>query len=67
MGLVQIGLLRLCIGMDFRLSFGLEVICRHMSYCQKLCMGWSGGGLILAFSVHEFDAANNLGEVIFSI
>ena len=45
----------------------IETCLSVQSYCQKLCMGWSGGGLILAFSVHEFDAANNLGEVIFSI
>jgi len=34
------------------------------SYCQKLCMDWSCGGAILAFSIHEFDAANDLGELI---
>ncbi len=34
------------------------------SYCQKLCMGLSCGGAILAFSVDEFDAANDLGELI---
>ena len=35
-----------------------------MSYCQKLCMGLSCGGAILAFSIHEFDASNDLGELI---
>ena len=35
-----------------------------VSYCQKLCMGLSCGGAILAFSVDEFDAANDLGELI---
>ncbi len=34
------------------------------SYCQKLCMGLSCGGAILAFSIHEFDASNDLGELI---
>ena len=37
---------------------------RMQSYCQKLCMGLSCGGAILAFSVDEFDAANDLGELI---
>ena len=36
----------------------------EMSYCQKLCMGLSCGGAILAFSIHEFDASNDLGELI---
>ena len=36
----------------------------HASYCQKLCMGLSCGGAILAFSIHEFDASNDLGELI---
>ena len=36
----------------------------EMSYCQKLCMGLSCGGAVLAFSVDEFDAANDLGELI---
>ena len=36
----------------------------HWSYCQKLCMGLSCGGAILAFSIHEFDASNDLGELI---
>ena len=35
-----------------------------LSYCQKLCMGLSCGGAILAFSIHEFDASNDLGELI---
>ena len=35
-----------------------------VSYCQKLCMGLSCGGAILAFSIHEFDASNDLGELI---
>ena len=34
------------------------------SYCQKLCMGLSCGGAILAFSIDEFDASNDLGELI---
>ena len=34
------------------------------SYCQKLCMGLSCGGAILAFSIHEFDVSNDLGELI---
>ena len=34
------------------------------SYCQKLCMSLSCGGAILAFSIHEFDASNDLGELI---
>ncbi len=34
------------------------------SYCQKLCMGLPCGGAILAFSIHEFDASNDLGELI---
>ena len=37
---------------------------RPASYCQKLCMGLSCGGAILAFSIHEFDASNDLGELI---
>ena len=36
----------------------------EMSYCQKLCMGLSCGGPILAFSIDEFDASNDLGELI---
>ena len=36
----------------------------RLSYCQKLCMGLSCGGAILAFSIHEFDASNDLGELI---
>ena len=39
----------------------------HLSYCQKLCMGGSCGGAILAFSIYEFDAANDLGEMVRSI
>ena len=35
-----------------------------VSYCQKLCMGLSCGGAILAFSIDEFDASNDLGELI---
>ena len=38
--------------------------CSRPSYCQKLCMGLSCGGAILAFSIHEFDASNDLGELI---
>ena len=37
---------------------------KRSSYCQKLCMGLSCGGAILAFSIHEFDASNDLGELI---
>ena len=37
---------------------------KGMSYCQKLCMGLSCGGAILAFSIDEFDASNDLGELI---
>ena len=36
----------------------------QMSYCQTMCMGLSCGGAILAFSIHEFDASNDLGELI---
>ena len=39
-------------------------LCGRLSYCQKLCMGLSCGGAILAFSIHEFDASNDLGELI---
>ena len=35
-----------------------------MGYCQNLCMASSGGGAVLAFSVGEFDAANDLGELV---
>ena len=37
---------------------------QRASYCQKLCMGLSCGGAILAFSIDEFDASNDLGELI---
>ena len=50
---------------------GVSRVLRHelgqigdRSYCQKLCMGLSCGGAILAFSIHEFDASNDLGELI---
>ena len=42
----------------------LVILRKYESYCQKLCMGLSCGGAILAFSVDEFDAANDLGELI---
>ena len=41
-----------------------QVLLGNLSYCQKLCMGLSCGGAILAFSIHEFDASNDLGELI---
>ena len=43
---------------------GLGFVEDEMSYCQKLCMGLSCGGAILAFSIDEFDASNDLGELI---
>ena len=42
----------------------LSLAAEDRSYCQKLCMGLSCGGAILAFSIHEFDASNDLGELI---
>ena len=45
----------------FHFNAVLQVV---SSYCQKLCMGLSCGGAILAFSIHEFDASNDLGELI---
>jgi hypothetical protein len=35
----------------------------EVSYCQMLCMSWSGGGALLAFSIHEFDAVNDVCEL----
>ena len=47
-----------------RASMWCDVGAYSSSYCQKLCMGLSCGGAILAFSIHEFDASNDLGELI---
>ncbi len=56
-------------GARHRFTFlSYNIVFRHSglpaSYCQKLCMGLSCGGAILAFSIHEFDASNDLGELI---
>ena len=47
-----------------KLFGGNVVVGAATSYCQKLCIGLSCGGAILAFSIHEFDASNDLGELI---
>lgn len=39
-------------------------LCLGQIYCQMLCMRWSGGDAVLASSIYEFGAANDLGELI---
>ena len=42
------------IQLDTEIPIISVVLTPQMSYCQKLCMGLSCGGAILAFSIHEF-------------